>query len=395
MTDAKKFDYTGEDPVVQEWLDSQVDKAELEKLGLQDQRAMMARGFEFGVTGSGRPAFHGDTIVHEGKLYVDDVLKRYGFDDPVVKMPMYSPPIGDDIYTTYGERHHRYNTEKLIEVPDQYATMRSSDGKILGTVGNSYRVVQTPEAFAFLNTLVEADRLIVEAAVSLKGGSIIALTVRRPENVIIAGEEVVPYLNALNGFDGKTPIVVLASPVRQVCLNTVRLSFEHAASTYKVRHTTNALRKLQLAREALQISFKPDELDAEFEGLTDELRVEAEKAVDVADKYTERLQQIGNDLAGFKMNNRQFDAFLKKLVPITDDMIQRTMTIREDKRAEIRSTWMSSENLENIRNTRWGALQAVVEYTDHIRTYRSADTKVMSILKNENDNQRAYELLAN
>jgi phage/plasmid-like protein (TIGR03299 family) len=352
-----------------------------------------AREFEFGVTGSGRPAWHGETVVHEGEMYADDVLERYGFDFEVVKRPMYVPPLDQDIHTRYGERHHRYNTENLIEVPDQFAMVRTSDNKVLGTVGNVYEPVQNREAFAFINSLVENSRVVIEAAVSLRGGKLIMITARRPENVLIAGEEVVPYLNFANGHDGKIPIVMMASPVRGVCMNTFRLAIKEAVSNYRIRHTRTALHKLQRAREALDISFKPSELDAELADVAAELRREGDRALDVAENYTERFQQIGNDLASFKMNNRQFENFIKKLVPITDEHGAKGITTREEKRAEIRSLWMSEPNLENIRNTAWGALNAVVQYSDHMRSYRSADSKALSILQGNNDNQRAYELL--
>lgn len=56
----------------------------------------------------------------------------------------------------------------------------------------------------------------------------------------------------------------------------------------------------------------------------------------------------------------------------------------EKKREEIVSVWRSSENLENIRFTEWGWLNAVVEWNDHHRVYASDDVRFDAIFRGRN-----------
>lgn len=349
------------------------------------------REFEYGVT-AGRPAWHGETEVHlenNGIMYVEDVLERYGFDTPYELHPIVT-------------RIRSGGKNLMPKVEGKYAVVRmdkDEDGKLAPhvlpkvAVGGSYHIVQAKDALAFLNTLVEADRLVIESCVSLRGGAVIGITARKPENVVIAGETHIPYVNALVGFDGRTPIVFMATPVRFVCMNTVNLGIREAISSYRVKHTSKALTRLQAAREQMGIAFRPSELDAEFEDMAKEFRAEGEKALSVTDKYIERLAQVGNDLATFKANNETFNRFIGKLIPTDDTDSPRIITMREEKQHEIRAIWNSEPNLGNVRDTYWGILQSVIQWTDHMKKYKTPDSKVAAILNRQDEGQRALRIL--
>ena len=76
------------------------------------------------------------------------------------------------------------------EVDDYKANVRSSDGKILGVVGNKYKIIQNNQAFTFTDELI-GDDCKYETAGSLFGGRKIFLLARLPRTQIL-GDDIDP-----------------------------------------------------------------------------------------------------------------------------------------------------------------------------------------------------------
>lgn len=311
----------------------------------------MSHEFESGVFAN-RPAWHGLGVVHmeaeHGKLYADEALRKGGLDWRVFKEPV---------------------VRKGEPVAGKFYTVRDRDDAVLGIVGPSWEPVQNEDGFRFLDELVDADALEIETAISLKGGRKVAILARRPDDVLIAGEKVVPYVAFLNGHDGATSAQMFTTPVRMVCANTVNMALAGASAFYRMRHTRSVHAKLADAREALQVSFE----------------------------YTDELARLGEWMAETRISDREFDRFLASLVPVDEDASKATVTRADARREEIREVYAAADNLGNIRGTRWGAFNAVAEWTDHRKGYRDANRRFEAIVL-QNDprqrlDQRAFEIL--
>lgn len=279
------------------------------------------------------------------KLYADEAIKLSGLDWEVVMEPV------------------EYKGSVL---EDKFFTVRESDDKVLGVVGKTYRPVQNLDGFNLLNDLVDSDDVEIETAISLRGGKTVAIVARRPEDVLIAGEAVVPYLVFTNSHDGTGSVTMLASPVRVVCANTLRLALGGAKNIHRIRHTSSATSRINEAREALEVSFS----------------------------YSDTLAVMGEGLVSTKITDREFDRFLRELVPVPKEE-GRAKTMRQTVQDDIRAVYKGADNLNNIRGTAWGALNAVAEYEDHGKTYRSADTRFQAIVEKaeRGRKQDALELL--
>ena len=140
-----------------------------------------------------------------------------------------------------------------IVVPDAYANVRSSDNAVLGVVGNRYTIVQNEDAFSFTDSLI-GEGCVYETAGSLRGGKQIWLLARLPENIQIAGDEILPYLCFTNTHDGSGAVKVCATPVRVVCNNTLNLALRSAKRTWSARHTGDMESKMAEASETLQLA---------------------------------------------------------------------------------------------------------------------------------------------
>lgn len=312
----------------------------------------MSHEFESGVFAN-EPAWHGLGVVHmeteSGKLYADEALRKGGLNWRVFKEPV---------------------IRKDVPVAGKFYTVRESDDAVLGIVGPTWEPVQNEDGFNFLNELVDSGELEIETAISLKGGRKVAILARRPDEILIAGETVIPYVAFLNGHDGATSAQMFTTPVRMVCANTVNMAVAGAGAFYRMRHTKNVHVKLADAREALQISFD----------------------------YTDELARLGEWMAETKISDYEFAQFLNSLVPVPEDEEKKAAITRaEARQEEIRELYKESDNLGNIRGTRWGVFNAVAEWIDHRKTYRDADRRFEAIVL-QNDprqrlDQRAFELL--
>ena len=94
-----------------------------------------------------------------------------------------------------------------VIIPDYKANVRDTDNKILGIVGNRYKIVQNTEAFAFTDELIGGD-VHYETAGSLKDGKQIWLLAKMP-TWDIGGDELEPYLCFSNTHDGSGAVKVV------------------------------------------------------------------------------------------------------------------------------------------------------------------------------------------
>ena len=130
------------------------------------------------------------------------------------------------------------------------ANVRDSDGSVLGIVTDRYRVVQNTEAFAFTDTLL-GEGVRYETAGSLQNGRRTWMLARLPQQYIINGEEITPYLVFMNSHDGSGAIKVAMTPVRVVCNNTLNLALSTAKRMWQTKHTENIMDRMDDAKETL------------------------------------------------------------------------------------------------------------------------------------------------
>jgi phage/plasmid-like protein (TIGR03299 family) len=243
--------------------------------------------------------------------------------------------------------------------------VRSTDDKVLNCVGSDFTPMQNRQLADTLNAICNEGDLGVESILSLKGGKVVAICARFPESMRIAGEEHVQYVTAAN-WHGPTQAKFYTSDVRTVCRNTLNAGLFSATNVYRIRHVGNMEAKIREAREVLGM----------------------------ACKWTAELKEIGEDLAAQRIGGRELDGFLKKLVPdVNGKEAEAKMPAVIKTREGIREVYTDTPDLENIRGTKWGVLQAVIAHQDHRRNYRTPDNRFVDILHANNLNERALKML--
>lgn len=226
----------------------------------------------------------------------------------------------------------------IVEATGRYATVRTNPvtGKtdFLGDVGDRYTVIQNEEHAEFLETLTDVTGANIETAGSLFGGRRVFISMKMPESIVVGGTDVTDlYLIALNSHDGTTGFDVCVSAIRPVCYNTVTAAFRGAKTKVSIRHTATARGRVQDARDAMGMTFK----------------------------YAERFQAEAEALLATPMSTNDFDLWLDELYEAGDEPSTRKQNIMQD----VRNLWTGSGTIQDGVGNRYGAFQALTEYTTH------------------------------
>ena len=256
------------------------------------------------------------------------------------------------------------------QVADSFATVRESDGSILGTVGRVYRPLQNRDAFRFFDPFLEAGEASLETAGSLDGGRrvwVMAKLNRAP--IELTKQDVVEkYLLLSNGHDGTLSVRVGFTPVRVVCQNT--LSAAHGSrhsQLIRVRHSSRTRQDLSLIRECM------DAVNAEFEASAEKYRALIRKTINRNDvrKYVKQVFDVLD-------------------VPQDDISTRTTNQMNEVLRLVDAGT---GNDLPGVGGTAWAAYNAYTEWLSHTRGNK-LESRMNSLWFGASaaDNGRALEL---
>jgi phage/plasmid-like protein (TIGR03299 family) len=174
---------------------------------------------------------------------------------------------------------HQLQTPEGRKVP-RFATIRSGDAAILGTVGPGYRVVQNATAFSFFDPFIKTGHASIETAGSLRGGARVWMLAKiaRPDSVIVpkSDDRVAKYLLLAQGHDGALAIHVGLTPIRVVCQNTLSAAVPAAKGAkgkgadvsaegmLRIRHVANAEKMIEAVGETIERADRNFEKAAEF-----------------------------------------------------------------------------------------------------------------------------------
>lgn len=293
-------------------------------------------------------------------ITVPKALKTSGLDWTVEKVPVFAPAPG-------WSGPEGTAPDKLVAVEDRFGVQRSSDGKVLGVVGETWQPVQNTEGFEVIEDFLQGTDAWIEAAGALNGGRKVWILAHMAKDLFIAGEQISQFVLFANGHDGRTAVNAAMTDVRVVCQNTLALALGSTQRKVSIRHTAKATERL----------------------------AEAKRILGLRDVYAEELAKQGEWLVNQKMSDKAFDVFLESLMPIDEEQEDKPAgTMIRDRREAIRDTYQG-DNLNNIRGTRWGALNAVIEYSDHKRKFRDGETQLKAQfgVTDTTLKQQAYSML--
>lgn len=248
-----------------------------------------------------------------------------------------------------------------VQIDDKWATTRQHKDlgfQPLGVVGNYYEPVQNTDAFTFCDALSYEGGLSYETAGSLAGGKRVFLSMKMPETIQVANgkDNVDLYIMVVNSHDGSSPLIATVTPVRPVCANTVQMALNSAVSKFTIRHTKNAGKRVEEARQALGLTLK----------------------------YQDEFSAMANRLIEQEMTRGDFIEVLERVIPAPEDAKgdSKVMEAWDKKFREITALW-DAPTQDNIRGTAWAAYNSVVEYADWYSPVRPMKGETVDVRRAE------------
>lgn len=229
-------------------------------------------------------------------------------------------------------------------VLNTFFTVRKDTGAVLGTVGQTYEVLQQAHAFSFFDGVVGIKGAHYETAGSLFGGRRVWLQARVGGDIVLKkrGKEdsIRKYVTLAHAHDGTMKVIMLTGGVRTVCENTLASAIENAETRWGIRHTKTIGLKLVEAREVLGLVNKV------YEDMGKALKRLTEVQVD-EDTMADYFQSLGFDP----------DAEKGKAKATYDQLVQNFET-------------GAGSNLPTAAGTVYGLYNAVTQFTTHQRPTR-------------------------
>jgi len=281
---------------------------------------------------TGVPAWHKIGTVVDEAPSIEDAIRLAGLDWEVLEEPVfYQKPCADG--------------DIPIEIPNYKALVRSTDGKTLSIMKDSYTVLQNVDAFRFFDNVLDSGLASLEAAGSLREGQRIWVLakIRGAEADVVTNDTVEAYLLLCNSHDGSLAVHVLFTPIRVVCNNTLSFALEDAKServaNLKIKHTASLSQSLEAVKQAIDIGHQTFRFTVE--------------------QY-QQLTRKGCDIVGLK--NYVQEVF--ELQPNEKGVIELPRSY-----AFIEEAFESGPgaNLAGVDGTYWGAYNALTHWLDHTR----------------------------
>ena len=296
-------------------------------------------------------AWHGLGKIVDQYPNSTEALKFAGLDYTVEKWPMYAyDPNG--IITD--DRH----------VPDKFATVRTDNFDVLGTVGKDYEVVQNTDAFTFFDSIVGGDGMLYETAGALGKGERIFITAKLPDYIRVGKDDLIEkYLFLTTSHDGFGSITAAFTPIRIVCNNTLNAALRNHTHAIKIRHTASAKDRLAEAHKLMGISsILSDELSGIFNQwakvrITDK---EVKHLIQVA--MTPNKETLENLLSG------KAEELSSYYVNMVDKVYEYALSA-------------PSQQQETTAGTLFGAYNSVTGYFQNVRKYKDGEAKLKSIIE--------------
>lgn len=244
------------------------------------------------------------------------------------------------------------------------------DNRVIGVVGNKYKVVQNMEVFNALDTLVDSGDARYAAAGEYNDGANIWMVLELPNGVNVANDPHASFLLVQSSHDGSCSVRIRPIIERLFCHNQINRLITGKRSndyTYVMKHTANSELSVNDIRAITQLTYMS------------------------IDQY----ESIANNLIDRQFSNEQAKNFFKKVWALPSkieetpyDLLsqgeRRQLTIAMNGRSKAWDIYSASETQENIRGTAFGAWQAVVEYADH-HASGGAERRAVATLSGRND----------
>tara|TARA_R110002153_G_scaffold566_3_gene2705 strand:+ start:550 stop:1590 length:1041 start_codon:yes stop_codon:yes gene_type:complete len=279
----------------------------------------------------------------DGLMTSQEALKKAHLDWQVEKLPL------------------RYvDTNGLVStVPETYGVFRNDGEKYVPltrngkAVGKVWKAWQNVDALSFIDELFQTHEGKIEVCGALGNGERVWVLARMPNNIVLDGVDTInQFLLISNCHDGTGSVVIMLTPIRVVCQNTLNMALQSGSDfIWRIRHTgkkdTHLQKVLEIFAEANESFFAWGEQAAQL--------LDIEMSLDEAKEYFIDTLQL--------KRNKETD----NLATRGQGMLNKCVAL------------LAGENnkVGDMEGTAWAAYNAVTEYIDHHATeLRNGDKSI-------------------
>jgi len=234
----------------------------------------------------------------------------------------------------------------MREISDKHVLLRSDTKDALGVVSDSYKVVQPGEVIDFFRDIVKVGGLELSAAGTIYGGKRFWATAKIGEaSPTSVKDKVGGYLLLSTSADGSQRTEARRTTIRVVCRNTLAMAASEGQPWVKISHRTE---------------FDPEQIK-QFMGLN-------EAAWDAFRHQITRLANIPVDQDKAEQLTEVVMGGGEKVIA----------TAGYNKILDLFNGGGKGADLDGVRETGWGYVNAVTEYIDHWTRARSDENRFVS-----------------
>lgn len=260
--------------------------------------------------------------------------------------------------------------EKFQSIDCRYATVRSDNKMLLGTVGPRYTPLQNQSAFDFFKPFLESKVASLHTAGSLdEGRKVWVLAKLALDNAeIVKGDEVSKFVLLSNSHDGTLAVRVGFTPIRVVCMNTLRMAItakDDATKLIRIRHHKDVNKTLEQVREVMDLA------NQEFEATAEQYRLLARKNVANTKDLLKYIRIVLNIEEGEKIPKRTENTI--------EDILNRFEGAGK------------GANIPGVQGTWWGAYNSITEWLTYDRGHKP-DTRMHSLWFGDSNNMNKKAL---
>lgn len=254
---------------------------------------------------------------------VQDVLREAKLDYTVEKVPLFLP-----------------NGQK---VPDKCATVtQGNDSRYIGTVSNSFTILQNEDAFDFVNNISDEFKF-VKAGETNKG---MVYIIGELPPIDVLGDVITPNVIVQNGHNGLYGMRSTIVPLRIVCQNQFNISFKESPNTLTFKHFASITSKVEEAQKLLSgVAQYMKEFKSNACELAN-LKVGRDGAIQIIDSYFEKMKEQKSTESAIERINDQRDYFV---------------------------SCYNAEDNQNFQGTAWGLVNAFTDFTTHKPAIRTVN----------------------
>lgn len=292
------------------------------------------------------PAWHSEGKVFTGTLSAVEALDSMG-DFAIDKLPLTVQVPGYGTWTPD-------NRFALVRRP----TTEDPSPALFGEVGNSYAVVQNSDVASIMDKVIDGTSWKLETGGFLGQGETIFFSAQK-ENIQVNGDDYGYYMLVTDTRDGKGSLTFLATLVRVVCQNTLRMAVGRKSPRISLRHSPEVLLEASWRANVLnQVDLQQQSMVAALQTLS-EINVAPNRMIEILETV------FPNPTMPKKMDLKAASHVeLRNVAERSEYQYEYRKQIVENSRQGVYQTYM--EDIESgAKPTGYTALNSLTFWIDH------------------------------